>query len=310
MPFYISRFVNRKNVKFNVEVVTPMFLGGADKKSAELRAQSIKGLMRFWWRAICDSDDIASMKSSEDEIFGSTTKKASFSITIDAATVKPVLKNLPQGKRFEVKARGRVFRLGIVDYLAFGIRDNRGRYAKEHIPSGQRFVINLDIRNLKFENTILQAFQALVEYGGIGAKSRNGFGSVYVANLQPLRLKFDGDLKKFSAISKKTLLFDNFQEHDQWQDALSEIGLTYRKARLSLDGKGHYERRLLIAKPIVQARNGGGRHPKPYFLKVKKLKNGKYKGQILFMPYMYHEKEKYCEACNKMNTKIQELMGR
>lgn len=37
---------------FECETVTPMFLTGADSKKPEFRAPSIKGLMRFWWRAI------------------------------------------------------------------------------------------------------------------------------------------------------------------------------------------------------------------------------------------------------------------
>ncbi|MFZ1105749.1 MAG: type III-B CRISPR module RAMP protein Cmr1 [Hyphomicrobiaceae bacterium] len=39
-------------IEAEFEIVTPMFLGGADPKgSAELRAASIKGALRFWWRA-------------------------------------------------------------------------------------------------------------------------------------------------------------------------------------------------------------------------------------------------------------------
>jgi CRISPR-associated protein Cmr1 len=39
--------------EFEVEVVTPMFLGGANNLEAELRVPSIKGMLRFWWRATC-----------------------------------------------------------------------------------------------------------------------------------------------------------------------------------------------------------------------------------------------------------------
>lgn len=36
-----------------LKAVTPMFLGGAEpNKIAELRAPSIKGALRFWYRAI------------------------------------------------------------------------------------------------------------------------------------------------------------------------------------------------------------------------------------------------------------------
>ena len=40
-----------KKITFGCEVITPMFLSGADG-NPELRPPSIKGMMRFWWRAI------------------------------------------------------------------------------------------------------------------------------------------------------------------------------------------------------------------------------------------------------------------
>jgi len=39
--------------EFEVEVVTPMFLGRANNLEAELRVPSIKDMLRFWWRATC-----------------------------------------------------------------------------------------------------------------------------------------------------------------------------------------------------------------------------------------------------------------
>ncbi len=33
-------------------VVTPMFIGDADQKATSLRPPSIKGALRFWWRAL------------------------------------------------------------------------------------------------------------------------------------------------------------------------------------------------------------------------------------------------------------------
>lgn len=33
-------------------IVTPLFMSGSDKLKAELRVPSIKGVLRFWWRAL------------------------------------------------------------------------------------------------------------------------------------------------------------------------------------------------------------------------------------------------------------------
>jgi CRISPR type III-B/RAMP module RAMP protein Cmr1 len=71
-----------KTVTFSCETITPMFMYGADSKTPELRPASIKGVMRFWWRAINGDLPLDKLKKQEYEIFGSTEKKSSFSIKI------------------------------------------------------------------------------------------------------------------------------------------------------------------------------------------------------------------------------------
>jgi CRISPR-associated protein Cmr1 len=71
--------------KFKCEIVTPMFLAGADGKTPELRPPSIKGMLRFWWRAII-SERIDKLKEEEAKIFGSSNEtigRSKFRIRID-----------------------------------------------------------------------------------------------------------------------------------------------------------------------------------------------------------------------------------
>ncbi|MFQ5900776.1 MAG: type III-B CRISPR module RAMP protein Cmr1, partial [Thermodesulfobacteriota bacterium] len=56
---------------FDCKTITPMFLTGA-KGEPELRVPSIKGAMRFWWRAVRGIDDIKRLNKEENEIFGGT----------------------------------------------------------------------------------------------------------------------------------------------------------------------------------------------------------------------------------------------
>jgi CRISPR-associated protein Cmr1 len=60
-----------ERLELECEIVTPMFLGGADGKSAELRASSIKGALRFWWRAMLGNLSIQELYKQESQIFGS-----------------------------------------------------------------------------------------------------------------------------------------------------------------------------------------------------------------------------------------------
>jgi len=47
-----------KKVTFECEVITPMFMAGADGRKPELRPSEFKGMMRFWWRAAKAMDNI------------------------------------------------------------------------------------------------------------------------------------------------------------------------------------------------------------------------------------------------------------
>lgn len=296
MEFSLSRFKNIETRQFKCEVVTPMFLGGADGKSAELRAASIKGALRFWWRALYGSDDIEDMKKREGEIFGSTEKKSRLSLRVDCS-IKPELGNLPKGKMFKTTSRGRTFSLGIIDYLAYGLYEyKRGVgnvYIREHIPVGSSFKIILKYDS-NIGDEILESFNALVSFGGLGSRSRNGFGSFCCEDSQKLLGlgKIKRELLDFSALSKESRVFV-FNKHKNWIDALSEIGLAYKDARLSLENKHTFEKRALIAMPIeVKGENiplyiRKGRHQKPYLLHINKIKEGVYQGRILFMPYEY-----------------------
>lgn len=319
MSFYISRFKGIERREFKVEVVTPLFLGGADPKKAELRAPSIKGALRFWWRASYGSDNLEEMKMRESEIFGSTENKANFSIQLEnKPETDSVVADLPPGLKVLTQSKGKNFKISIIDYLAYGLCEykrekKKNVYTKAHIPVGTKFSIILSFNNQFYKEDILKAFYAFIKYGGLGARSRNGFGSLNLGDAIE-DSKFSGTLKTFTAFNEHTKIFDNFKQTAKWEDALSEIGKVYREARSSLEKKHSFVKRQLIAKPLIVKREVSlnDRHAKPYFLHVKKLYNGMYQGQILFMPYNYYnlnKRQEYFETCNLMNQKILELSG-
>lgn len=314
MSFYISRFKGMEKKTFDVEVVTPMFLGGAELKKAELRVPPIKGTLRFWWRAIYGSDDLEDTKKREDAIFGSTDKKSSFSMQLEnLENIKPVLMDLPRGLRVPTESKGKTFRISIIEYLAYGLyeyrKDQRKNvFNKAHIPVGATFKLIFVLKNQLFGNQIWNSLQMLTNFGGLGSHSRNGFGSIKIDGFSGA-LKTEGELKSFTSLSSKSILFNNFPQKESWEDALSEIGKAYREARTSLENKHNFLKRSLIAKPIIVKGEVAieDRHSKPYFLHVNKLKNGKYQGKILFMPYNYYDlkrRKEYFATCDRMNQKL------
>jgi CRISPR-associated protein Cmr1 len=166
----------------------------------------------------------------------------------------------------------------------------------------------------------------MFHFGGLGARSRNGFGSLFCATSEKLTLPqalVNITERSFTAFSSKAKIY-KFPESNTWTDALSDAGLVYRDARLKLEDRHTFLRRSLIAMPI-EAKNERipdsirkGRHAKPYFIHVGKLVNGKYQGQILFVPYRYFDKDKafsedklskYNAACDDMDRIISAKTG-
>jgi len=319
MTFYISRFKNMDSKEFEVEVVTPMFLCGANNTEAELRVPSIKGMLRFWWRAICGIENLEKMKKKEAKIFGSTSQKAAFLLYSDATNgFQCQIEMKEKGEKFKVHGYPPV---SIIDYLAYGThKPQKGKgivYNKEHVNPGSKFNVKFVFYHSDVQEDILKAFSFIITHGGLGARSRNGFGSLFVKNCT-IFLDNNGVLKNFTAPSAKTKLYI-FSQKNSWVDALSDIGMAYREAKLCVEPSHFYNKRKLVVAPItVKKKNKADleRHAKPYLLHVNKLESGKFQGQILFMPYKYlfgrkdYSKDKlneYLNTCEKMNEKLSEL---
>ena len=62
-------------ITFECEIITPMFLNGADGISPEIRSPTIKGALRFWWRAMNGHLSITELRKQEADIFGGTDEK-------------------------------------------------------------------------------------------------------------------------------------------------------------------------------------------------------------------------------------------
>ncbi|MEA1995380.1 MAG: type III-B CRISPR module RAMP protein Cmr1 [Campylobacterota bacterium] len=301
MDFSLERFKNLKTEELECEVVTPLFLGGADRKSADLRTASIKGILRFWWRAIYGSDALADMKKSESEIFGSTDQKSNLTLRITESNIKISSEKLHKSG------------FHILNYLAYGYNDNKGNI-RQHIEPKSTFKILIIINDKQtdeqssYYNKIMTSFSAMICLGGLGMRSRSGLGSLYSQDFQRFNLSkyCRGDVKKYTSLTVATRLFVTKQKSNTWDQALAQIGNLYKEAKMLLKSKGGDTRKYIDG--------ASSHHSKPYFLHVNKLDNGKFQGQILFMPYRYapggkfndDQLKRYREACDKMNDYLKE----
>jgi len=166
-----------KKITFNCEVITPMFMYGADRQTPELRPSEFKGIMRFWWRAIKAEDDIKKLWEEEAKIFGAADEK------IGKSKVKVVIYPLE-------------YKIGRFRPLPHHSGD---RYCK-FLPSckskvdphkcakgfltpcilpSSKFRISLTTYTEKIEE-IKTTFLLSTILGGFGKRARRGFGSIKV----------------------------------------------------------------------------------------------------------------------------------
>lgn len=151
------------SITFKCEIITPMFLAGADGRTPELRAASIKGALRFWWRALHGNLTLEKLLEKENEIFGGTRKG--------------------EGRSNIIVRTKKVEALQVEEYSPIPHHDNEALYENN-------FFLPAFMDGGKFEVQIffIEANKELILYlmlifsflGGLGKRSRRGFGSFLI----------------------------------------------------------------------------------------------------------------------------------
>ncbi|MFW5871818.1 MAG: type III-B CRISPR module RAMP protein Cmr1 [bacterium] len=168
-------------MKFECKTVTPLFMSGADTNKVELRPASFKGMFRFWWRALHGNYSLDDLRKEESDLFGSSDEKfgkSPFSIIVENPdiwdseyTYRPLPHSDEKKKQFKIPA--------IKEETEFHFQTS-------------------SIENVL--NRIKPVIEISFILGGLGKRSRRGFGSVKI-------LKIDN--KDYSMPQNPNKLLDN-----------------------------------------------------------------------------------------------------
>jgi len=250
--------MNRESLE--VEFVTPCFLRGSEDPGAEWRAASIRGQLRWWLRAIAGADrPLAEVRRIEDELFGDTGRGSMVRLRtrpgaglapsremrtlhtpdLNAAALAGRWGDPTAEARLRIRSpRGLEMSSNPVFYLAFGAITG-GTLRRAFLPPGAKGFLDVTwVRTPGDEIKRLfdQSLWAWLHLGGIGSKSRKGFGS-----LQRLpagsRQDFIDEMKsmlprwsqaqpgpQWTRFSPGSRIFLGAKEERTWQDALSLLG--------------------------------------------------------------------------------------
>lgn len=194
------RSSGRVTREFEIRLVTPLFGGGVEAGKVDedfpIRATSIRGQLRFWWRTVIGHRLGARMWQREEEIFGSTEFPSPLDIHVleqpNVVQVDPTY-----GERYgpiayalfsavenqqKVMKEGGSFRLQLVWANRMELENRRkAQNARRRADGKPRLPDTID----DIEPDITTALRAWCAFGGIGARTRRGCGALLCKELAP-----------------------------------------------------------------------------------------------------------------------------
>ncbi len=247
-----------------LETVTPLFLGGSDPRGEpELRAASFRGVLRFWLRALLGGvlgDRPDEIFKHESQVFGSTEHASPVVVQVEPHNLESKNFNPLPHKQVPFRFKG--------------------------FNPDQRFDIRLLSRSEVALERAKKALQLLCYLGGLGRRSRRGFGSLQITECE-LALVAESAEKLACALKERinsillSSLPSSFAElqnvprfpvlHEKWAQikvCCEEFG-SWEQAIKFVMGKAHEHKNPALG-------NANPRQASPVHVHVTKLSTGNY----------------------------------
>lgn len=191
-----------KRIEAKFQVVTPCFLGGANHdEEAELRLPSIKGVLRFWWRALNYSqiakgatnpnEIIENLREKEGKLFGSSEQGKDQGQSSLIMRLSAESQNLPEIGKNEILRDENRNAVGIgARYLGYGVMNIKGKLERPCLARRKdsfypfEFTLQIGAKEQKHLEDVLPALKLFGLLGGLGSKSRKGYGSLNLIELK------------------------------------------------------------------------------------------------------------------------------
>lgn len=176
-------------------LITPLYGGGAEPQKPDevtvVRAGEIRGLLRFWWRATRGGQfdgSLAKMRAAEEAIWGSAAgeKKAGpspVSIVVRNWRLESKQEDVP----FEVIEKGKRARIQprpgsrVPPYAAFPLQPKKEEARPGMKLPGVYWDVSFELV-ITFPEELRQEVEAALwaweTFGGVGARTRRGFGAL------------------------------------------------------------------------------------------------------------------------------------
>ncbi|MDA3877359.1 MAG: type III-B CRISPR module RAMP protein Cmr1 [Halothiobacillus sp.] len=303
-------------------IVTPMFIGDANQKASGISPASVKGALRFWWRALNwsrirakeQSDTVAlqHLHSEESELFGSSADKgvaARFTLRVNAEAI-----NVNHGTDWPNGLNDPSGYLGLGLWESGSVAKGNLQPHREYIKEDQLFEVELLASAALNPAAIQQLRDALTAwglFGGLGSRARRGFGSVAIESLNDEHFAFTsvGDyqaavrhvLANYTINPVQQPPFTAFSQESQFSIsgdlatsarlAHRSLGGVFKSYRGSKDSPVRGEKKRVFGIPFAggatDLEKNKARRASPLLFHIHPI-GPKFTGAVLFLPAEFH----------------------
>ena len=255
-------------IEVTYRVVTPLFCAGADSTHPEIRLPSFKGVLRFWWRALawlrCRAD-LEAIRRQEDALFGSAGGGQScVSMRLELTTNPPIVR---KGEVLTVSRTGGDVVGEGARYLGYGVMEafaskKRGTKNGQLTRACRRapfdFTVHMRCRDLDDTDlaSLKDALVVLGTLGGMGAKSRKGYGSLAIQSLRVSGVNQWSRPQSMSDLRNAIKIFRRDDSTESLPEFTALSGNT-RHVLLSSDKNEPVELLDLVGRELVRFRSWG-----------------------------------------------------
>lgn len=228
----------QRTLRAELVIVTPMFIGDGTQQAKSVRPPSIKGALRFWWRALnwgrmlkveggSQENALKRLHRAEARLFGLAAKgnkdqssreggQGLFRLSVEQSTSMKTQNSWPK----DGNSQG--------GYLGYGLWETKTAAAREALVEGAQFTLTLSFKNgtnqgdLASQADIDQMRQAVSLWGllgGLGSRARRGFGSVALQVL-------DGQVMTVNSSQEYATRLKTSLGDGPWPEGLSDTPFT------------------------------------------------------------------------------------
>ncbi len=215
-------------LKATFHINSPMFVAGAEQSKAEFTPTAFKGVLRFWWRALNWSQirlasenkeqALKELHRKEGLIFGvsasdgregmgqggclvnlDTTLQATDKKSQEAENILGIYiyQNRRQEDHWGIRKGGLGYLLGQGIFNTGKVSNKSKGLSRSFIQHGQTFSVELTVFS-QYQNEIIDTLKLIGLLGGFGSRSRHGFGSVTLLDIEKKQLDTGNDFSSLN----------------------------------------------------------------------------------------------------------------